>query len=260
MKERWVFLNGIFCLASQAQISIEDRGFLFGEGIFTTLRVHQGKCELFPLHCQRLKQQTAELNIAWQGIEKQIIQELITRNQADQDTWRLKIIVTALTLLLTLQPYLCSLEPVTLAIFPQAMERPLAHLKSLAYLDSLHILQFGQRQGETDAIVANSQGVLLETGCSNIFWIEGDVCYIPDFQLPYLKGVFLQALLTVADFSIQFIQWKLEDIPLKASLYSCNALNHIRPVVRLEGKNQPRKEKWEKRLDQLTIQALQMNS
>ena len=47
----------------------------------------------------------------------------------------------------------------------------------------------------TDAVMTNGNGYLLETGCSNLFWVDQGALFFPHVDLPYLKGVFLQALL-----------------------------------------------------------------
>ena len=60
--DRWVFLNGDFLPEKQAKVSINDRGFLFGDGIFTTMRVHAGVCELYNGHLRRLEAQAEALD------------------------------------------------------------------------------------------------------------------------------------------------------------------------------------------------------
>ena len=45
-------------------ISIRDRGLLYGDGVFRSFSVRQGKARLWPLHYQKLKHDCAALNIA----------------------------------------------------------------------------------------------------------------------------------------------------------------------------------------------------
>lgn len=42
-KEMWIFLNGEFVKKEQARISVFDHGFLYGDGVYETLRVYQGR-------------------------------------------------------------------------------------------------------------------------------------------------------------------------------------------------------------------------
>lgn len=258
--QSYVFLNGHFCRASEAHISIHDRGFLFGEGVFTTICLNQGNCELWPLHLKRLHEQAKILNFNCPDFLEASIAKLIQLNHAQTGMWRLKIILTALTTLITLKPVEIFKTPITLAIYPFAVERPCAEIKSLAYLDSLFIQQFGQKSHCADALICNAQGFILETGSANIFWIYENVCYLPDFALPYLKGVVLQALLNAITFPIQYIYCTVDQIPSDACVYICNAIKHIQPVVAIGNRLFKRQILIENRLNQAFIQALQMNS
>ena len=49
-----VFLNGNFIEEEEANISVFDRGFLYGDGVFETLRIYNGKPFLLDRHLGRL--------------------------------------------------------------------------------------------------------------------------------------------------------------------------------------------------------------
>lgn len=266
MDERWVFLNGDFYLEREAKIPVTDRGFLYGDGIFTTIRVDQGRCELFNGHLQRLQRQAEILNFSFPPLEKEWIHELIERNKASKGTWRLKIILTVKeegnvrvvdTVLATLHHYQPSLsESCRLSLFPHPFEGALSHLKSLSYLDNLYVRNYAIQKGYDDAIKCTSGGILLETGCSNFFWIDRGECWIPDPQLPYINGVFLQALLTHLSMPIHFVNTTIHQIPPNANFYVCNALMHVRPVVSIDHVQFKRNPDWEKVLQNGIARAL----
>ena len=50
-----IYFNGKFIDESKASISIKDRGFLLGDGVFETLLYNEKKVILFNLHFLRLK-------------------------------------------------------------------------------------------------------------------------------------------------------------------------------------------------------------
>ena len=225
-----VFLNGQFYRENEAMISIHDRGFLFGEGVFTTLRLHRGKVELLLPHLERLKQHASFLQVESPSIEWPMIEELIQRQEANQGTWRLKIILTIKrekeerrvgNLLITLHPHLEEPSlPCRLCLFPYPLERPLARLKSLSYLDSLAVHDHAKGQGYDDAITTTSRGYLLETSRSNLFWIHRGECWVPDPELPYLKGVFLQALTRALPLPLREGRITIEELPLPTPLFT----------------------------------------
>lgn len=267
MSEKWIWLNGEFCLEKKAFIPVTDHGFLFGEGIFTTIRVHDGKCELIHRHLQRLQHQAKELDFDWNFLDLEPIAELIERNQARTGIWRLKMIVTvggeegkrkAGNVLAMLQPAQdLTFVPCTLCLFPHPIESPLAHIKSLSYLDHLYVREYAKKREFTDAITQMRNGVLLETGCSNLFWIDRGTCWIPDPQLPYLKGVFLQAILPHLALPTQFIKATRDQLLPSASVYICNALTHIRPVLSINDAFFPRNLEREEQLRQATANAIE---
>jgi len=270
MIERWVFLNGQFVLEKLAAIPVTDRGFLFGEGIFTTIRVHQGRCELFRSHVERLEKQAKALNFTWDFQNFGWISELIKRNRAQDGIWRLKIVATvkeqstervAGNILAMLDPYQgTTSDPCTLCLFPYPVESPLADIKSLSYLDHLYVRNYANRLGYTDAITRTRDGILLETGCSNIFWIDQGKCWIPDLELPYLKGVLLQGLLQHSTWPIQFVNATIEQVPKSANVYICNALTHVRPVISIDQCHFQRCGQKEKLLQQTIAQVLRFEN
>jgi 4-amino-4-deoxychorismate lyase len=270
MAEKWVFLNGDFILESLASIPVNDRGFLFGDGMFTTIRVHQGKCELFNRHMQRLQQQAEILNFDLSSLKFDWIPELIQRNEAWEGTWRLKIMVTVKqertirtvgNALATLAPYQSKAsESCTLCLFPYPFERPLAHLKSLSHLDYLYVRTYANQRGYDDAITKTRDGILLETSCSNLFWIDQGRCCIPDQELPYLKGIFLQALLPHLPLPLHFVKATFDQVSATAHMYTCNALTHVRSVSLIDRYSFPRNQQWDHVLQRAAIEALKMDS
>lgn len=260
MSENWVYLNDRFCLEHEAFIPISDRGFLFGEGIFTTIRVDNGTCELLDLHLLRLQKQAAEL-----GINCSIHfspEELIERQKAFHGIWRLNIILTQRDLLATLkrEEHDKSMVPTALCLFPQPLESPTAHIKSLSYLDHLYVKKYAQQQGYDDAITTNREGFLLETGCSNLFWIDDGVLWIPDVTLPYLKGVFLQALIRDLSIPVRYVKSRFDQLPSNAHVYTCNAMTHVRPVVKISEKLFSRSPEREKMLEETIANALKRDA
>lgn len=260
---RWVILNEKTLPEEEAFIPVADRGFLFGEGFFTTIRVSQGHCEFYSQHIDRLKKQADAFGITFTPFPFHRIEKLIAKNGADQGIWRLKIMVTLKdmgeigTLLVTLNPYHENLgKPGSLALFPHPLESPSAHLKTLSYLDHLLVKKYALTNGVDDAITMNHEGFLLETAFSNLFWIVQNVIYYPDFTLPYLKGIFLQNFLAHTPFPHQGIKIAFEEFPSSANVYICNSLTHIRPITSIGKRTFERNIQMEKKMQEKIASAL----
>ena len=49
-----IYINGRFYTSSKAKISVDDRGFLYGDGVFETMRSYGGNVFMLPMHLERL--------------------------------------------------------------------------------------------------------------------------------------------------------------------------------------------------------------
>jgi D-alanine transaminase len=75
------YLNGRYSPVSEAQVSVLDRGFIFGDGVYEVLPVYDGKIFRFEHHMARLQRSLDELRIArpmpneeWLSIARRLIQ------------------------------------------------------------------------------------------------------------------------------------------------------------------------------------------
>ncbi|MBO1023201.1 D-amino-acid transaminase [Ochrobactrum sp. SD129] len=83
LEDRIVYVNGEYVAARDAKISIFDRGFLFGDGIYEVTAVLDGKLVDSDPHMKRLRRSTGEIGIPMPMSEDEIVEierELIRRN------------------------------------------------------------------------------------------------------------------------------------------------------------------------------------
>ena len=84
---RTVFVNGAYLPEEEASVSIFDRGYVFGDGVYEVATVLDGMLVDSPRHKWRLENSLSELNIPmpmpWEEIEE-MERELIRRNNLDQ--------------------------------------------------------------------------------------------------------------------------------------------------------------------------------
>lgn len=232
-----VYLNGKFLLEDEAFIPVTDRGFLFGEGIFTTIRVCEELPEYLEAHLEKLAKDCELAKIPYRKVQKDTITALIEKNHALSGVWRLKIILTAGQFLMTLQPYVGHPAEYRLTVYPYPSSRPLDRLKSLAYMDRLWMADYALKRGFDDVLVLNSEGEVLETSVANIFWREKQTLYFPDSSLSLYQGITLQRVLQAGkQMGMQVIpvKEKLRDISEEAQFYLCNSLRGVVPVVSID--------------------------
>lgn len=84
---RTVYVNGEYLPQADAKISVFDRGFLFGDGVYEVVPIIQGKLVDEDYGVQRLRRSLAEIEIAWPCSEEEyrrMLRELISRNQVTE--------------------------------------------------------------------------------------------------------------------------------------------------------------------------------
>ena len=271
-----VYLNGKFLSELEAFIPAADRGFLFGDGVFTTIKVVEGEPEFLGLHLEKWERDCKTLGIVPRRIARKVIDELIQKNEAQAGIWRLKILISGGegpefnlgkrsegSLLMTLKPYKGQPSPCRLIVYPYPVCRPLAAIKTLAFADLLWMADYAVKQGYDDAIVCDPQGMILETSVANVFWRQGNNLFFPNLSLPLYPGITLQVILKIAEkmnLGIHPIKARLEEISTDAQFYLCNSMKGIVPVVSIGEKKFERDPSFENSLHLAFQQALSMRN
>lgn len=82
-----VYLNGQFLDHTQALVPVDDRGFLFADGVYEVVRIYNGRPFLMEPHMRRLRAGLAALNISDAGIDElpAVAERLIRDNGVDGD-------------------------------------------------------------------------------------------------------------------------------------------------------------------------------
>ena len=91
-----IWLNGHFTPLDEARISPLDRGFLYGDGLFETIRAEKGKILYLRMHLDRLGASLSELRIAIDPMPdwSPILNRLLRENGLAPGIAAIKIIVT----------------------------------------------------------------------------------------------------------------------------------------------------------------------
>jgi 4-amino-4-deoxychorismate lyase len=246
----YVFWKGRCLPEDQAFVSVNDRGFLFGDGVFSTIKVHNGVVEAYYPHVGRLLKQCEELQIIPPNISEDWVKQLLIQNNALKGTWRMKMIVsggesplltlekrTSSGLLMTIRPYQPPSHSLKLGITDHTFATPLAHLKTLSYLDRLFIKSVAAKKECDDCLIKTSEGIILEAGSANIFWRHKEHIYVPCPTLPYLQGISLQFCIKAfsqMDLEVRYCKLPVEKLNHSTQLFACNALMGPQSVAFLE--------------------------
>ena len=205
-----VFLNGQFVPEAQATVSVFDRAFLYGDGLFETMRVSNGKPFRWWEHMERLRKGGDFLGIkipfGCKTLEK-YAGELITKNQMPQALLRLTVSrgvglrgyspkgADKPVVVMTLHPVpgAPSVVPASWKLHTASFRLPpgekLAHFKTANKLAQVLARAEADSVGADEALLCNTEGFVVEGASSNLFWVEGDTVCTPPLASGILAGV-----------------------------------------------------------------------
>ena len=205
-----VFLNGQFVPEEKAVVSVLDRGFLYGDGLFESIRVYGGIPFRWPQHLARLQRGAEFLNLRspFSADElRQFADQLVTHNHLPEALLRLTLSrgigprgysprgADQPNLIMTLHPTprvdrrnLACWKLVTASLRVPAKEK-LNAFKTCNKLPQILARAEAEAQGADEALLLNTDGEVAEAASSNLFWIaNGAVCTTP-LESGILAGV-----------------------------------------------------------------------
>ncbi|MDB6121482.1 MAG: Aminodeoxychorismate lyase [Pedosphaera sp.] len=205
-----VLLNGNFVPEEQAVVSVFDRGFLYGDGLFETFRVHQGIPFCWEKHMERMQHGAAllHLKIPYDSTEmKDFATELIQRNQMPESLLRITVSRgigqrgyspqgadrPSFVMSLHAAPALNPSEPQRWKIITSSVRVPtsdvMTQAKTCNKLSQILARAEAESTGAQEALLLNTDGKIAEATSSNLFWIENDTVCTPSLASGALPGV-----------------------------------------------------------------------
>ena len=257
----WVCINGEFVPSEEAKISVWDHGFLYGDGLFETMRAYSGKVFALAEHLVRLRQGAEILRINIKQTDEELnylLAETIERNHL-ADAY-IRMTYTRGPGAIGIDPALCPettlvimakeveasgkifREGITLGICPVRRNHPGAlppAVKSLNFLNNILAKIWAKENGYADALLLSHEGWITETTVSNIFFIKQGVVFTPACQVGLLAGVTRQYVIKgVERLSLPCCEgvFSPEDLFAAEEIFLTNSGSEIIPVVSLSGK------------------------
>ena len=222
MSNAVVNINGKITGPEEAMVSVFDRGFLFGDGVYETGRAYQ-RCPLFlEEHLKRFRHSASRLSIPVPWSDEELKDRIFETARAFQkDDLYFRMIITrglidhvglaveaigrpTLVVLAQDLPDLKKIHQegvhlITSEVVRNAADAQDPNIKTSNYLNSLLALQSAVKQGGDDAVMCDRQGNVAEGTTFSVFGIDTSGCLItPSLDVGILDSITRRHVLKIA--------------------------------------------------------------
>ncbi|PPK72793.1 D-alanine transaminase [Methylobacter tundripaludum] len=255
MDNKTVYLNGQYLPLTEAKVSVLDRGFLFGDGIYEVIPAYSGKLFHFEDHMERLENSLSSIRLVnpheraqWLEIltplldagRDQSVYLQITRGVSDKrdHAFPEKVTPTVFAMCSDIVP-LANLESGVKAISIDDSRWELCNIKATTLLANILLRQQAVEKGCAEAVLVKD-GYVTEGAASNIFAVIDGILITPPQGTEILPGITRNVILDIArqngiPYSEEIIS--LDALQTASEIWLTSSTREIVPVVQLD--NEP---------------------
>jgi len=250
-----VYLNGKFLPIEQASVSVMDRGFIFGDGVYEVIPVYGGRLFRLEQHLERLARSLAEIRLAnplpaeqWRRCLQELVAQngggdqsvyvQITRGAAPRDhAFPKDVQPTVYAASSPLKPLPADLaEQGVAAITVEDIRWQRCDIKAITLLANILLRQRAIDQGAAEAILVRD-GAVNEGAASNLFIVKGGVLVTPPKGPYLLPGITRDLILELAaahGIAHREAAISLADLNAAEEVWLTSSTREILPVTRLD--------------------------
>lgn len=258
----YIYLNDRLVPRSEARVSVFDHGFLYGDGIYETMRSYDGVVFMLDEHIRRLYRSAGfiGLNIPADADALKVrIFETLSANKRKNAYIRLTIsrgpgpigldpdLCPEPTLVIMTEPLkeypqqyyeqgIRAIIPATRRNLPEAIN---PQVKSLNFLNNILAKVEARRHGALEAIMLGGSGRLTEGTISNIFFYKDNTLCTPSVECGILDGITRGVVLSIArreDIAVKEGVFSREDIYSASEAFITNTTMEVMPLKELDEK------------------------
>lgn len=249
-----VYLNGEFLPAAEARISVLDRGFIFGDGIYEVIPVYGGRLFRLPHHLERLDHSLEGIRLTnpmdhrtWQAV----LEELVERNGRGDQSLYLQITrgvaerdhgfppdtePTVFAMSKPLEAVSPELHTGVSAVTVEDIRWKWCNIKTIALLPNILLRQQAVEQGAAEAIMLR-EGFVTEGTASNIFIVKDGVALTPPKSNLLLPGITRDLVVELCrQNGVSCVEESVSERQLREAdeLWITSSTREILPVTRLD--------------------------
>lgn len=259
-----VYVNGAIKPADQAVVPVYDHGFVYGEGVYETMRTYNGVPFLYERHMRRLRNSAGRLELPVPFDDDALLRHVgdtmdAAGRQSPSDEWYVRVLLTRgvgeltydvratpqPTLVIIVKPF----EPPPARVFSDGIAISLVDIvrnhprsvnpiiKSNNLLNNALAMQAAYRHGAEEALMCNYRGELSECSQANFFLVRGGVALTPKSSAGLLEGVTRAFLFEVgrdAGVEVRDEVLRPTDLDTADEAFITSTTRELSPVVRVD--------------------------
>lgn len=255
MSERMVYLNGDHLPIEKASVSVLDRGFLFGDGVYEVIPVFGNQLLRLDSHLERLQNSLDRIsqpnpfsNQQWE----EIFNRLLEKNPGDDRAVYLQVTRGAYPVRdLKIQPdnkptvfaMVLMVKPVEIVELAEGIETitiddfrwHACDIKSISLVANVMLREQAARADVIDAIMVRN-GLVTEGTASNIFMVKNNVLITPPTSHYLLPGITRDLVLELAaknQILTEVRDIEFDELASADEIWLTSSTREIAPVIRL---------------------------
>jgi branched-chain amino acid aminotransferase len=259
-----VMVNGRISSEREAVISVFDHGFLYGEGVYETMRTYSGRPFLYDRHMRRLRRSSGmiELKVPFSDDElASHIRATIDASHLDGAEAYIRVLLTRGVGELTYDLKATPSPSVVIIVKPQvdppaeAYERGVPvvivsvvrnhpgsvnpMIKSNNLMNSALAMQEAYAKGAFEGVMRNFRGELSECTTSNLFVVKGGAALTPPLEAGLLPGITREFLFDIGkDVGVDVHERVLHDEDLYGAdeAFLTSTTREAMPITTVDGR------------------------
>ncbi len=252
-----VHWNGRLVPAEEAVVSVFDAGFLYGDGLYETMRAYHGRPFARERHLDRLAKGAERIDLELPPREefRRALDELLHGNALASAAVRITVTrgtllrrldlssTTGTSVLVTAHPYDEAADErrrrgirVVLSRYRRLSGSPLAGVKSTNYQVSLFARNEAREAEADEVLLPNESGDIVEAAAANVFLVEGNSLVTPPLTAGILGGITREIVLELArDAGLNAVEATLprERVATADEVFLSGTTIQVAPVVRI---------------------------
>lgn len=248
---QYVWLNNKVINIKNTDLPFFDEGFLYGQGLFETMRSYDGEVFLLDRHIKRLVKSCPIMNIACKdrNLLKRAVQKIIKKNKLNSGYIRLNVykkknsfgifVFTKRKHFYSQKDYQNGFSAIISKRIRQNETSPLVKIKSLNHYFYILLSKEAKNHGVDEVIILNNKGNICEGSRSNIFVVKNNIILTPSLNCGCLPGITRQVVLEIIKkLGINFKETEIKpkDLYNSKEAFLTNSLIEIMPLTKIDGK------------------------